>query len=333
MAQKISLAAIGVALSLLWIPVPTAWTEEMRIVAVVNDEAITQQDLNQAFLPIYLQMQSMYGPEEVAEKSKEITQQVLQQLIEERLMLQEARNPQPVEFAKGRIGTPPPVTASEEEVEEMLADTRSKFQSEEELNDALGEQGLTLEDLKARFRNQIIIQKLISRQLRSRITVSPAEVTAYYESHPQEFEIPVAVQSAVILIKPKGSFDLVQARDLAQRLAQQLRQGADFYDLAKRYSDGPNAKMGGRIGYLEKGSSVKEIGEVLFSLKEGEVSPLIQTAAGYHIFRAESIRPARRATLEEAKDPIQSRIFQEKTAVRYKEWITRLRAGAYISIK
>ena len=333
MAQKISLALIGFTLSFFCFPGQAAWTEEMRIVAVVNDEVITEQDLSQAFLPVYLQLQSTYGPEEVAEKSKEIKGQVLQQLIEERLMLQEARDPQPIEVAKGRIGTPPSITASEEEVEQMLADTRSKFQNEEELDGALKEQGLTLEDLKTRFRNQIIIQKLISRQIRSRITISPSEVTAYYESHPQEFEAPVAVQSAVILIKPKGPFDLVQSRDLAQNLVQQLQQGADFYDLAKRYSDGPNAKMGGRIGYLERGKSVKEIDDVLFSLKEGEISPVIKNAAGYHIFRVESIRPARHATLEEAKKHIQERIFQDKTAARYKEWIARLRAGAYISIK
>lgn len=301
--------------------------------AVVNNEPITQADLDRAFLPVYLQMQSMYGPEEVAQKSTEIKQQVLQQLVEERLMLQEARNPQPVEVSKGKIGTPQPITASDQEVEEMLSETKAKFQNAEELTEALREQGMTLEDLKSRFRDQIMIQKLISRQIRSRIAVSPAEVTAYYEQHSKEFEVPAAVQGAVILIKPKESFDVNQAHELAQHLRQQILQGSDFYELAKRYSDGPNPKMGGRIGYLEKGKSLKEIDEALFSLKEGEISPVIKTSSGFNIFRIESVRPARAAELQEVKDRIQNHLFQEKTGARYKEWIARLKAGAYISIQ
>lgn len=325
------LAAVFLSVAALGLP-PAAGAEEMRIAAVVNDEVITQQELNQAFLPVYLQMQSMYGPEEVAKKSQELKRQVLDQLIEERLMLQEARNPQPVEFGKGKVGTPSAVTVSEEEIDEMMADARARFESDEEMGAALEDQGLTREDLRSRFRDQIMIQKVISRHIRSRITVSPAEVTVYYGSHPDEFELPPAVQSAVILIKPGGPADAA-AREKAQHLHAQLRQGADFYELARRYSDGPNAKMGGRIGYLEKGKSHKEIDQALFALKEGEISPVIKTAAGYHIFRAESIRPARRAALEEVKDEIHRRLFQEKTAARYKEWIARLRAGAYISVK
>ncbi len=305
----------------------------MRIVAVVNQEVITQSDLNRAFLPVYLQMQSHYPPEQLAEKAKEIRERVLQQLVEERLMLQAALNPQPIEMGKGKIGIPMPIAVSPEEVEEMLAETKARFQSFEEMEEALQEQGLTLEDLRARFKEQITIQKLIDREIRSKVSVSPTEVTAYYNARSQEFRELAAVQGAVILIKPKSTLEVSQAMDLANHLRQQALQGTDFYDLAVRYSDGPNAKMGGRFGLLEKGKSRKEIDQVLFSLKEGEISPVVQTPAGFHLFRVESIRPERQASLQEVQDEIHLRLLQEKASVKYRDWINKLRADAYISVK
>ena len=90
----------------------------MKIVAVVNDEVITQADLNKALAPVFLQLQATYGPQELADKAKDIRQKVLQQLLEERLMLQEARHPHAVEFGKGKVGTPPAVTVSESEIQD-----------------------------------------------------------------------------------------------------------------------------------------------------------------------------------------------------------------------
>ncbi|MBI3333719.1 MAG: peptidylprolyl isomerase [Candidatus Omnitrophica bacterium] len=306
--------------------------EEMKIVAVVNDEVITQADLDRAFLPVYLQFQATSKPDELAERLPELKRQVLAQLVEERLMLQEAKKPRPVEVSKGKIGTPPAIEVSEAEVAEMAAQASGRFPSPQEFNEALTEQGLTLEDLKVRFREQITIQKLVDREIRSHITISPAEVTAYYNAHANEFQTAAAVQAAVILIKPKSPLEEAQAQQLAQEIHRQLAGGADFYELAKRYSDGPNAKMGGRIGFLEKGKVLKEIGDTLFDLKAGEVSPVIKTAAGYHLFRVESVRPAHQASLEEVQGRIQDRLFREKVSGRYREWIDKLKASAYLSV-
>lgn len=109
--------------------------------------------------------------------------------------------------------------------------------------------------------------------------------------------------------------------------------GADFYELAKRYSDGFNAAMGGKIGFLEKGKNRKEIDSVLFDLKAGEISPVIKTPSGFHIFRVESVRPPHQPELSEIQNEIQNRILNDKGSTRYKDWIARLRADSYISLK
>ena len=307
--------------------------DKNRIVAVVNDEAITEAELHRALVPAYLQLRSSLGPEELAKEVDDLKQQVLQELIDERLMLQEARNPRQVEVGKGKIGTPPAITVSEEEVQELLGDAKGRFETPEEFEDALRQQGITEEELRGRFREQITIRKLINREVRSRLTVSPAEVTAYYQIHQQEFITPLAVQVATLLIRPRDNQDFSRAHAQAQDLHRQLEKGADFYELARRYSEGFNAKMGGRIGLLEKGRSLKEIDHVLFDLKVGQISPIIRTPAGFQIFLIESIRPARQAELGEAQKEIQARLLQEKGEGRYHEWITKLRSESYISIK
>lgn len=307
--------------------------DQMKIVAVVNDEVITQAELDRALTPALGQLQQEFGPEELAAKSQTLRETILQQMIEERLMLQEARHPRPVEVSKGRIGTPQPIVTSDEEVEEVLAKAQARFKNPEEFSEALSQQGMTLDDLKARYQDQITIQKLIEREVRSRVAISPAEITAVYQAHAEAFFLPPAVQVATIFIRPKDSLDAARAYATAQDLRRRLSQGEDFYDLAGRYSDGPNAKTGGRIGFLEKGKSLPEIDEALFSLKAGEISPVVKTQTGFHLFRVEAIRPARQLELTEVQDRIRQQLFQEKMSAQYREWIEKLKADAYISIQ
>lgn len=304
-----------------------------RIVAVVNDEVITQSELNRALIPVYLQMQSTMGPEELSQRMGDLKKQVLDQLIEEKLMLQEAAAPKPVEVGKGKIGTPPTISPSEREVEEMLQEARGRFPSPEAFDEALQQQGITVEDLKSRFRDQIAMQKLVSREVRSRVSVSPAEITSYYEAHREEFVTPLAVQVSTILVRPKDSADVSRAQSQANDLHRQLEEKADFADLAKRFSDGFNPALGGQMGTLEKGRSLKEIDNALFKLKAGEITPVIKTPAGFQIFRVDAIRPSKQATLEEVQVEIKYFLLNQRAAERYKEWIAKLRSESYITIK
>ena len=324
---------ISLLFSILSAPIRFGYAEEMGIVAVVNDEPITQDELDKALAPVLIQMQVENSPEQLAQKVPEAREKILQQLIEERLMLQEARNPKPVEVSKGKIGTPPPVTVSDEEVNQMIEQISAKFPNAEAFNDALSQHGMTLDDLRAQYRDHMTVRKLIDRDIRSRVNISPTEVTSYYQAHVKDFVTPVASQVAVIFIPQKNSLDAAQSRDLTQNLKHQLDQGADFYELAKRYSEGPNAKMGGRIGFMEKGKSLKEIDDVLFTVPAGAISSVIRTNAGFQIFKVESVRPAHQASLDEAQSDIRDRLFQEKSEARYKEWIDKLKASSYIIIK
>lgn len=310
-----------------------ASAEEIKIVAIVNDEVITEAELDRALAPVQLQMQATLAPEELAREMNRVRAEVLERLIEERLMLQEARNPRPVEVAKGKVGTPPPIEVTPAEVDEMLREVRGRFPSEEAFTEALAAQGLAEEDLRQRFREQITIRKLIDREARYRVTVSPAEVTEYYQNHPEEFVRPPAVQVSAILIRPNGPVDAIRARGLAQDLLKRLRAGEDFHELARRYSDGLNPETGGRIGWIEKGRGRPEIEQALFGLKPGEFSEVIETPVGLHIFLVESARPGEQMKLEQVQGAIRAKLLNEKAGAKYEAWIARLKSESYITVK
>lgn len=87
------------------------------------------------------------------------------------------------------------------------------------------------------------------------------------------------------------------------------------------------------MGWVDQGKSLKEIDSVIFSLKPGEISPVIEAAGAFHIFRVEEFRPAEKANLDSVKDLVRDRLYEIKGATLYKEWIDKLKEHAYISIK
>lgn len=292
-----------------------------KVVAVVNNEVITQRDLEQELAPIYAQYKSAYQPEELETLMEEARLNILKQMIEDRLMLQEAREIR--------------IQVSDEEIEEKLEWVKVKFESEIEFMDVLEMEGITVRDLEAQYREQIMVAKIIGREVTSKVMISPQEVSDYYTLHPEEFIEPEKVKVLNILIRPEKPSEKSwgRARRKAEALLNRLRDGADFRELARDYSQGPNPDHGGDMGYLAKGQMLTEIDEVIFNLGIGEVSGLIKTKLGYHILKIEDRTAERVKEPSEVQDKIEEIIFKEKFEQRFKEWMEKLKENAYISIR
>ena len=304
-----------------------------RIVAVVNSEVITSKDVDQAMGPLYAQFQSEYAPEEMASRLEEAEQQIIQLLIEEKLMLQEAEDPRSFEVGQGRMATPPKIIVTETEILDAIAEIRKRFDTEEEFLEMLREQGMTTEDLKVRYHNQIIAQKLLSREVRSRISVAPSEVSRYYEQHQDQFSRSESLKVSNILIRVTKQRNARSAKQTANDVLERLKAGEGFSDLARRFSDGPNAPGGGQMGWVERGKFMPELEGALFQLKPGQLSKVIKSPIGFHIFQVKDERPARTASLLEVQDEIEKRLYREKYNKRYREWMGALKERAYITIK
>ena len=291
------------------------------IVAVVNNEVVTQVELNAILLPIYTQYKSTYSDEELLKKIDEAKKNILYQLIEDKLILQEAH----------KIGMP----ATDEEVAERLEQIKSQFSSSQEFKSALASQGLTVVDLKEKYREQIMIKKMVNREVRSRVSVTPIEIALFYEKNEDDFNLPAQVKVMTIMIR-KSEADPESNTDSLKKIKMielKMAEGEDFTKLAREYSQDPSAVDGGDMGYIGKGQMMKKIDEVIFSLQPGEISETIETPVGYHVFKIVEVKEAGAESFDEARMQIENYLFQEKAKERFDEWMTNLKENAYISVK
>ena len=153
--------------------------------------------------------------------------------------------------------------------------------------------------------------------------VTPEDVQAYYNQHRDEYRVQEEVKVSHILIKTPapaadGKVDekgVEEARKKAEDVLKQLKGGAKFEDLAKKYSDDPgSAKQGGDLGWIGRGRTVPEFEKAAFSQAKGQTSDLVKSSYGFHIIRTEDKHEAHLKTLDEVKDQIDPLIRQQKTA-------------------
>lgn len=290
-----------------------------RIIAVVNDEIVTEQDLQYMMAPVMAQYRTIYTGQAYVEKAKEARKEFLQKVIEDKLILSEAKRRQ--------------VIVGDEEVDEMITEVRNKFPSREVFLRAIEDQDLTEKKLWNRFRDQLLMQKLVNYEVRSRVSVSPGEVSEYYKAHPEEFSQGERVRLQHLLIRSGGARTVEEAKTFAWALGEQLKAGKSFEDLAKAYSESVEAEEGGQMGWMEKGQLLGNIDEQVFTLGAGELTPPIQSSLGFHIFKVIEKETSAVKPLADVRGLIHDQLFREKTNVRLEKWISDLRKNAYISIR
>lgn len=290
-----------------------------KIAVAVNNEVITEGEISRMLAPIYEQYKTLYNGAELIKKLEEARQRIIEQLIGDRLILSEAR----------RLN----IEANEKEINARIEDARSRFASKGDFDKALFLQRITLKELKARYRDQIITRRLIDEKVGSKVAITPVEISNYYATHKDEFKQPSEVKLRNILIKPKDGLPPYKAANLAKEVFRRLREGGDFAGLAKVYSDGPGAEDGGMMGYVKKGDLLPEIEKVVFNLKVGQVSDVVQTSLGYHILKVEEKKEAKSPELSEIRREVEDAIFREKVKGKIDGWVKNLKKNAYIAFK
>ncbi len=290
-----------------------------RILAVVNDEIVTEQDLENAMAPVIAQYRTTTTGKEYQDKVQEARREFLEKVIEDKMILSEAKRRK--------------VIVKDEEVDEMITEVRNKFPNREVFLKAIEEQSLTEKKLWNRFHDQLLMQKLVNYEVRSRVSVSPGEVSEYYKTHQDEFARSERVRLQHILIRSGGARSEDEAKAFAETLADRLKAGASFEETAKTYSEAAEAKEGGEMGWMDKGQLLGEIDAKVFGLSAGEVTPPITSSLGVHIFKVVERETSSVKPFSEVRNQIQDKIFKEKMNGRLEKWISGLKKNAYISIR
>ncbi len=246
-----------------------------KVIARVGDEVITLSEVNELY--------ELYKPRFPNISPKELKERILNQLIENKLLLMEAKSDTTV-------------TVSDEEVEQALENRIKILESQygkENFEKELEKEGLTRESLKDKYREsvreELLIQKYIEKNIRPKVKITPKEIRDFFETYKDSLKEPDIVHVAHILIAVKpDTIREKEAYSRAMSLYTQLEKGASFEDLALRYSDDrETAEQGGELGYVPKVTFPPEVQNQLFSLKVGDISQPIRGDYGYHIFKIE----------------------------------------------
>lgn len=157
--------------------------------------------------------------------------------------------------------------------------------------------------------------QFIPEMYHSKISIPDSEIKDYFESHPGEFDTPETVEASHILIKvdQNASADLVEkAREKALSILKMAKEGKNFADLAKQYSDDPGGKNGGNLGTFKRNDMVESFGEKAFSMKPGEISDPVWTQFGWHLIKVEKMNQATILSLDQARSKIIKKLTDEK---------------------
>jgi peptidyl-prolyl cis-trans isomerase SurA len=291
-----------------------------RIVVVVNNEIITQREIDVLLGPVYEQYRAMYNGEELIRRLEDAREKILKQLIEDRLILSEAKKQN--------------ISVEEKEVTLKIDEIKNKVGSEKDLETMLNEQNLTLKELRERYKEKMMVRKLIDQKVGSRIIITPLEVKNYYNEHKEDFLRPEEVKLRAILIKPaQGQGGEAGALQLTRDILKRLKEGCDFEGLARQYSDAPGAGEGGLMGYVKKGDLMPQIENIVFNLQEGQISGIIQSSLGYHIFKVEEKTARRTQALTEVRQDVEEYLYREKANEKLRGWISSLAKSAYIEFR
>lgn len=290
-----------------------------KIVAVIGNELITLSELEEALTPVYKQYKALFKGEELEAKSKKAREEILAQMIKDKVILQEA----------GKLG----VTIREEDVNNKLNEMIAKFPSEEKFFQALKNEGIALESIRDKYREQLIIRKLTNMEVRAKVALRPQELMDYYNNNKQEFTEVEEVKLKTILIRVEEGGSDEAARARIEEIRTMLVEGMDFGRLALVTSEGPEAKIKGDIGFVKRGELLEEVDKVIFRLEPGEISEPVRTEIGYHLFKVEVKKESRVKEFKEVRRYIEDKLFQQKAVTRFNEWISKLEEDVYISVK
>lgn len=294
-----------------------------RVAATVNGEVVTQQELEQRAGDEWKKANlSPPGPERdravalVLRRSFEVV--VAEKLFHAQALLLQ-------------------IEVSEEQVTAAIEDIKKRNNADDKMLDGmLAEQGMSRANFREQIRSQLESYNVLSAKVRSKVKLSEEDVKNYYQRHPGEFagEEERHVRHILVPLAEDAAPGEVSRATLAgDKARERVAGGEPFADVAKTVSKGPGASDGGDLGWLRRGTMQRSLEEVVFALKDGEVSKLVRAGPGLHLFKVEERRVGGGKGFDQAKDEIRDRLSMEQTQAYREQYLGELKRDAVIDLR
>jgi len=287
----------------LWGCNPWGGTLPEHVLARVNREEITIAEFDRELKDVVLEA----GKEATAADPGDLKKAYLDQMIERKILAQEAR----------RLG----IKVSADELNRALAEIKKDY-PDKGFDEWLGLKGMTLEEWKSRLEEKLLAEKMVRSTLQYPGEIREEEALRYYETHRYSFRLGPRVRVRQIVVA-----DGEEAIQILKR----LKKGESFEKLAGEKSLGPEKAKGGDLGYFSAGEMPAEFDQV-FTMEVGAISGVIKSPYGYHIFKLEDKQGAREVPYGEARQGIVQELRKNKEEEEYQKWLKELKRKADVKV-
>lgn len=294
-----------------------------RIVAVVNDDIITLNELNQAFTPYANRIQALgYSSDQEHKMLFKVRENILNQLIDQKIEDQEIKR-----FK---------ISINEKEVDKTIERIKeANFYTDEDIRSALANDGLTMEAYRKGIREQILRSRLINIQVKSKIVITEEDIKAYYKNHQDMYggKKKYHLRNIIMLVPPNTDGDEKhKIKGKMEAVLDKLNSGQSFEKMAKVYSESSQASDGGDLGLFTLDQLAPGLRKVIQKTAPGKFTPVIDTDQGYQIFFVKKIVKTSGRSLKEVSSEIERKLYDEVVNKKFKKWMEELRKKSVIKI-
>jgi peptidyl-prolyl cis-trans isomerase SurA len=313
-------------------PAPAAVPEGVNtkvveeIVARVNNEIITRSELDKARVSAEedakQECEGKCTPEQLRIDVEDRQKNALRDLIDQSLLAQRGKDM--------GINVEPEVIKKLDQIR-----VQNKLASMEELEKAVSGQGLNWEDFKDNIRKGILTQRVIGSEVGSHINIARDEVVKYYNDHKKEYVRPeqVALREIEVATEGKKDEELPDLKKKAETALKRVKDGEDFGEIAKRFSDGGTAKQGGFLGIYKRGELSKELEDIVFKMKKNDLTDIMDTKQGYLVLQVLEHYDEGEQPLSKVENEIMDHLYSGRMEPALREYLKTLREESYVVIK
>lgn len=325
MIRPLHIAAVAAAGTLLFGSPPAAISAEPMppqvvdgIAAIVNGEVITLSQVKAVTIPRERLLRQQKRGEELGKEIAKIHAEALKDLIDRQLIVQSFKKDKlqlPDYFVEQRMN---------EIIRENFGGDRNTFIK------TLQAQNYSLGEFKKNELEKIIVAAMRGKNVKPTTVASPNKIAEYYRTHREEFTSKEEIKLRLIMLPARSSDSSGSQKSLAQEILGKLAAGANFERMAQMYSEDSTRDIGGDWGWVERKTLAPELERIVFGLKKGKISNIIELGGNYFIVQVEDRRGGETKSLAEVRADIEKKLVQQEAQRLQENWLASLRQKAAI---
>jgi len=285
----------------------------------INGEVIPNEAIEFELKRLIMFYARHMPPEQVRQQTDILRQRAKEQAIGAKLLMNEA----------ARLD----IRVTAEDIETKLKELKKSLGGEKAFQEMIRKQGLSEDALRTSIERGRKVDLLVEQIVQGVEEPTEDELKAHYKEHASEYVKADMAQVQHILIRPEsqGEADVATARSRLQEIRERIKEGVEFADEAAAYSDCPSGKRsGGSLGWLTKGTMVPAVDQVVFAMKDGDVSDILETELGLHIMKRNGFEKGGPAAYPEVAETIRDFLRHARRGALLASYVEDLKKKAVI---